>query len=434
EVVMPQMGADMDEGTIVQWLKNEGDQVERGEIIAEIETDKANVEIEAFESGTFRKALASEGDTVAVGTVIAIVAAPEDDISKYEGAAVSKAATAKGAPAKGKAEAPVPAREAEQKEEAAAKARPEAEAKAKETPARPTDGRVRASPVARKLADEKGVDLSQVRGTGPGGRIVQRDVQAAVEQREEAQPAPPAEARPAGVEAIQMSRMRQTIARRMAQSKREAPHYYVTVDIDMTEAERLRHQINDAYHRQFHLTVNDFVVKASAIALARHPIFNSWFVDGEIRQHEAINVCISIALDEGLIAPAILDCGRKSLIEISNAGRDLVKRARSGALKPEEYSGGTFTVTTPAMYDVEALIAIIQPPQTAILARGAVREAPVVRDGELAVGRVMKAVLSADHRVTDGALGARFLNEIRRLLENPAGLLVTPPEDDSDSR
>jgi pyruvate dehydrogenase E2 component (dihydrolipoamide acetyltransferase) len=221
-----------------------------------------------------------------------------------------------------------------------------------------------------------------------------------------------------------MSRMRQTIARRMAQSKREAPHYYITVDIDMTEAEHERHEINDAFRRELHVSVNDLVVKASAMALARHPVFNSWFVADQVQQHAAINVCIAIALDDGLIAPAILDCGNKTLAQIAQAGRSLVERAKTGALKPDEYSGGTFTISNLGAYDVEALVAIIQPPQAAILGLGSIREAPAVRDGQVAVAKLMKAALSADHRVTDGAQGAQFLNEIRRFLENPAALLV----------
>ncbi len=409
EVVMPQMGADMTEGTIVRWLKNEGDAVERGEIIAEIETDKANVEIEAFESGVFRKTIASEGDTVEVGQVIAVIASPEEDLSQYEpGAAPAKASAAAEAPER--RAAPI-----------AAKPAPRVEAAA--------DGRVRASPVARKLAQERDVDLRAVPGSGPDGRIVRRDVEAAISRLASRPPAAPGAqpatpAAPAATEGVAMSRMRQTIARRMTQSKREAPHYYLTVDIDMTEAERLRRQIRETYGDQLRVSVNDLIVKATALALERHPMFNTWLVEGEVRQHEAINVCIAIALDDGLIAPAILDCGEKTLAEIARDSRSLAERARSGALRPEEYSGGTFTVSNLGMYDIESLIAIIQPPQTAILGVGSIQAKPVARDGAVVIAQVMKVALSADHRVTDGAQGAAFLNEIRRLLENPAALLI----------
>ena len=404
EVVMPQMGADMEEGTVIRWLKQEGQPVERGEIIAEIETDKANVEIEAFESGVFSKILAAEGDTVDVGTIIAVIASPDEDVSQYERATVGAK--------------PAEAKEAEQAQPRAGAERPPVQPK--QAPAR-TNGRVRASPVARKLAQQNAVDLMQVKGTGPDGRIVKRDVEAAVAQKTAGGQRAAVEA-PAAV--VGMSRMRQAIARRMAQSKREAPHYYVTVDIDMTEAERLRHQLNDAVEEYPRVSVNDLIVKASAMSLSRHPIFNTWLVEGEIRQHEAINVCIAIALEDGLIAPAILDCQAKSLAEIAQASRSLAERARTGSLKPEEYSGGTFTVSNLGMYDVEALVAIIQPPQTAILGVGAVRPSPVVHEGAIQKADLMKVALSADHRVTDGAQGAQFLNEIRRLLENPVALLV----------
>jgi pyruvate dehydrogenase E2 component (dihydrolipoamide acetyltransferase) len=430
EVVMPQMGADMTEGTVVRWLKKQGDPVQRGEIIAEIETDKANVEIEAFESGIFRKVLAKEGDTIEVGKPIAIIASPDEDLSKYARAGAAQQTAAQAVPPQTAAPqqpGQAPAASAVPPAQAAAKgseatAQPAATQVPIAAPARAND-RVRASPVARKLAEERGVDLTKIRGSGPDGRIVLRDVEAALAGG--AQEQPKAQAAPSAVpKQVQMSRMRQAIARRMSQSKREAPHYYITVDIDMDDAVSLRRQINDALGTELQVSINDLIVKASAMALARHPMFNTWFVDGGIQQHEAINVCIGIALDDGLIAPAILDCGSKSLREIAQASKNLVERAKSGALKPDELSAGTFTISNLGPYDVETLIAIIQPPQAAILGVGSVRPAPVVRDGQIVAGQVMKAALSADHRVTDGAQGAQFLGEIRRVLESPASLLL----------
>ncbi len=425
EVVMPQMGADMEEGTIIKWLKHEGDEVERGEIIAEIETDKANVEIEAFDPGVFRKALHAEGDTIDVGTIIAIIAAPDDDISSYENGAAKTAAT----------EADVPPDLKRDKQTAkSTTATPEAPAApaaaaADAMPSAPTaapgakqNGRVRASPVARKLAQDNSVDLSTVTGTGPDGRIVKRDVEAALAGGAKTSSAPAAV--PGTTTTVSMSKMRQTIARRMAQSKREAPHYYITVDIDMTEAESLRRQLNEAVEEYPRVSVNDMIVRASALALQRHPMFNSWFVDEQVQQHADINVCIAIALEDGLIAPAILDTANKNLGEIADASRSLGQRAKSGSLKADEYTAGTFTVSNLGMFDVETLVAIIQPPQTAILGVGAVREVPVAVDGNIGTADLMKAALSGDHRVTDGAQGAQFLNEIRRLLESPAALLV----------
>jgi pyruvate dehydrogenase E2 component (dihydrolipoamide acetyltransferase) len=406
EVVMPQMGADMKEGTLIRWLKNEGDEVTRGEAIAEIETDKANIEIEAFEGGVFRKTLAQPGDVVAVGQIIAVIGAAAEDISRYEAGKAPQPAMAGAARP---APAAAPAKEAPPAVEAAPRG----------------DGHVRASPVARRIAEEKGIDLSRVSGTGPEGRITREDVeaflqtQAAAPETPEKPPEAPREAAP-----VAMSRMRQAIARRMAQSKREAPHYYVTVAVEMTQAQSVRSQLNDTLGETAHVSVNDLLVKASAKALQRYPIFNTWFIDGEVRQQEAQNVCIAIALDEGLIAPAVLDCGHKSIVEIAQASRSLAERAKSGLLKPEEYSGGTFTVSNLGMYGIEELIAIIQPPQTAILGVGRVSPRPVAREGAVAVAEVMTLALSGDHRVTDGAQGAQFLGEIKRLLEAPVGLLL----------
>jgi pyruvate dehydrogenase E2 component (dihydrolipoamide acetyltransferase) len=283
---------------------------------------------------------------------------------------------------------------------------------------------VRASPVARRLAEELKVDLSSVRGTGPDGRILRRDIEAAAKGAP-APAAPERAAAPAGATTtVAPSRMRQTIARRMAQSKREAPHYYLVMEIDMTEAQRLRAQINEFAEESARVSVNDLIVKATAKALALHPIFNAWWVDDQVQQHADLNIAIAIALEEGLIAPAILDCGEKSLLDIARASRDLAERARSGVLKAEEYTGGTFTISNLGMFGVEALIGIISPPQTAILGVGAVQTTPVVRQGQVTTAEVMKVVLSADHRVTDGAQGSRFLQDLQRFLEKPAGLLL----------
>jgi pyruvate dehydrogenase E2 component (dihydrolipoamide acetyltransferase) len=283
------------------------------------------------------------------------------------------------------------------------------------------------------MAEDLGIDLSRVTGTGPDGRIVRRDVEAA--QTAKAPPVPKAApaaperavapaAAPGTTTTITPSRMRQTIARRMAQSKREAPHYYLTMDIDMTEAQRLRAQINEFVDESMRVSVNDLIVKATAQALTLHPLFNSWWVDEQVQQHTDLNIGIAIALDEGLIAPAILDCGSRSLLDIARDSKSLAERARSGVLKAEEYTGGTFTISNLGTFGVEALIGIINPPQTAILGVGAVRTAPVVREGQVATAEIMKVALSADHRVTDGAQGGRFLQDLRRYLEKPASLLL----------
>ena len=408
EVVMPQMGADMTEGTLLRWLKQEGDTVTRGEVIAEIETDKANVEIEAFDSGTFRKAIASEGDVVEVGAVIAVIAGADEDISQYTGGATTRA------PAK-----------------APTQAAAQAGAAAPETAvagAAPANGRLRASPLAKKIAAQRGIDLAQVRGSGPGGRIVRRDVEEG-RAPSAATPAPassPRQAAPAaGDVSIAPTKMRQRIAARMSQSKREAPHYYLLVDIDMTDAMAFREQMNEIAADGARVTVNDLIVRACALALQRHPAFNATTTpDGAVTRHGAQHVCIAIALEDGLIAPAVVDTGSKTLIEIALASRDLSDRAKNGALRPEEVSAGTFSITNLGAYGVETLIGIIQPPQTAILGVGSVMAQPAVHDGQVAVRQIMKVALSADHRVTDGAQGAQFLSEIKRLLEHPLLLVL----------
>lgn len=460
EVVMPQMGADMVEGTILKWLKREGDSVERGEIIAEIETDKANVEIEAFEGGIFRATIAAEGDTVAVGQIIAIIAAAGDDISKYASAGASSATDAvraeSAAPAPVVAPAPAlpaasgvgaqPAAPVSEPARPPAPTAPVPEAAplteraptnsidARSAPAAPvsdagptnTPTRIRVSPVARNVAAQHNIDVRTIRGTGPDGRIIRRDIEAAIAGGSAA--APGAQPQPSPTTDDQrpatQSKMRQAIARRMSQSKREAPHYYLLLDIDMTDAVEFRRQFNDTLAADAHVSINDLIVRASALALQRHPEFNTTLADEQITRHDAQHVCIAIALDDGLIAPAILDAGAKTLAQIAADARDLASRAKTGALRPREITDGTFTITNLGAYGVETLIGIIQPPQTAILGVGTVTPQPAVRDNVIVIRQLMKVALSADHRVTDGAQGAQFLTEIKRLLEHPLLLVL----------
>ncbi len=432
EVVMPQMGADMTEGTLLRWLKAEGDDVTRGEIIAEIETDKANIEIEAYDAGTFRKALAHEGDVVKVGEVIAVIADAKDDISRYtNGASAPPAAAASGPVTQAPVGVAAAADASPTVEAAPATAIPPAPPPSTEgaplasLPATP-GGRLRASPLARRIARERGIDLASVHGSGPDGRIIKRDVESATAG---AAPTPqrtaaPRPAAPAHDTPVAPTRMRQAIARRMAQSKREAPHYYLLVDIDMTDAMALRAQYNALAAEDERASINDLIVRACALALRAHPEFNATVEGDAVTQRGAQNICIAIALDDGLIAPAILDAGAKSVGEIARDAKDLVERAKNGALRAEEVTGGTFTITNLGAYGIEALIGIIQPPMTAILGVGSVMAQPAVRDGAVTVRQVMKVALSADHRVTDGAQGARFLGEIKRVLETPLALFL----------
>ncbi|MDR7403272.1 MAG: dihydrolipoamide acetyltransferase family protein [Armatimonadota bacterium] len=280
---------------------------------------------------------------------------------------------------------------------------------------------MKASPLARKLAEEHGIDLTQVRGTGPGGRITREDVEAAIAAA--ARPAAPAPA--ADYEVLPLTRIRQTIARRMTESTQQAPHFYITMEVVMDEALRLRQHLNQALGATPPVSVNDLVLKAVALALRAHPALNSALVEGAIRRYRRVNLAVAVALPEGLIAPVVHDCDRLSLTEIAARTTELGERARSGRLRPEDYEGGTFTVSNLGMFgDVDSFAAIINPPHAGILAVGRALPRPVVRDGQIVPATTMKVTLSADHRVTDGAEAARFLAEVKRLLENPLLLVL----------
>ena len=408
-VVMPQMGYDMREGTVVRWYKQEGETVDRGEVIADIETDKATVEFEAYTGGVLGRIVAEAGVAVPVGELIAIITEPGEAVPEAAAPAASPAA----APAPSPAPAPAPAD-------------PQPAA-----PAPSPNGEVRASPIARRLARERGIDLSLVTGTGPNGRITERDVenyQAPAAAAEPAPaPAPAISAEPVAAPAdsrIELSRMRQTIARVTSDSKSTAPHFYVTAEIDMEKAMSMRRDVNDAADPENRVSVNDLMVKACALALVKHPKFNSFYRGDHLEVHGAMNIGIAIALESGLILPGVSNCEGKSLLQIAAATKDLIARANSGTLRNEEYSSTTFSISNMGMFDVESFTAIIYPPHAAILAVGSVKQQPVVRDGELTVGTMMKATLSTDHRVADGAEAAQFLMEIKRVLENPVSLLL----------
>lgn len=433
EVTMPQMGADMTEGTLVRWLKKVGDRVEPGEVIAEIETDKANVELEAFHGGTVLALVAEEGQVVPVGDVIAYLGEPGEEVPTGRPPATSAPSRRRAQPSDGGRAATA--------ETSAAPAPTAATVEQPPAPAQVGD-RLRVSPVARRLAEEAGVDLATIRGTGPGGRIVRRDVEEAIRTRTVATKEAPPEVRreapavatapsEAGAREVSrrghtepLTRIRETIARRMSQAKREQPHYYLTLDIDMTEALAFREALNAAVPEEHRITINDLIVKASAIALQRHPKFAATYSEEGLRFPAQVNIDIAIALEEGLIAASLLDVPNKTLGRIAQESKSLVERAREGRLRAEEYGAGCFTITNLGAYGVETLIGIINPPQAAILGVGSVMPKPVVRDGEIVVRQMMKVALSADHRVTDGAEGARFLKEIQALLENPASLAL----------
>jgi pyruvate dehydrogenase E2 component (dihydrolipoamide acetyltransferase) len=393
DIILPSLGFDMTEGKLVRWLKQEGERVEKGQAIAEIETEKANVEIESAASGILAKIVVPPGQTVPVGTVIGVIAEPGEKIAEEP------------APAAEAPEAPPPAEEARWEEAAP-----------------PPEVRVKASPVARKMAKEAGIDLSQIKGTGPGGRVMERDVQAAVEAR----PAPPRPAAPPPPpgEAVPLSRMRQAIARRMAESKRTAPHFYVTVEIAMDEAMKVREQLNALAPEAEKVSVNDLVVAAAARTLTRFPELNASYRDGSLEMHARINIGIAVALEEGLISPVLRDADKKTLRTIAAESKSLSERARSGKLRSDDMGPGTFTISNLGMFDVDEFIAIINPPEAAILAVGAVARRPAAVGDEIRIASLMKVTLSVDHRVADGARAGRFIQEFKSLLENPVNLLI----------
>ena len=453
-VVMPQLGYDMREGTVVRWIKQEGDEVVANEVIAEIETDKAVVEFKPTTGGVLRRIIAGEGEAVPVGQLIAVIgdadeALPDDLAGPSTAPEAEPEAAPAAPPAPAPAAADAPAGEVRASPIARRLARErgvdlariagtgpggrvvEADVLAAADAARAAAeaGRILASPLARRLARENSLDLEGVRGSGPGGRIVEADVNAAVAARAAApEPAPTSAPEPGaaleGAERAELSRMRQAIARVTSDSKQQAPHFYVAVDVDMTAAMALRRDINDELPSSSRVSVNDLIVKASALAIGKHPKFNSFFRGDHLQMNPSINVGIAIALESGLIVPGIPECENRTLAQIAAASRDLINRANNGTLQAEEYAGTTYSVSNLGMFDVDSFTAIIFPPHAAILAVGAVKEQPVARDGQLAIAEMMKATLSVDHRVADGAEAAQFLMEIKRLLEKPVSLLL----------
>ncbi len=418
---MPKLGFDMREGKLGEWVKKEGESVGQGETIAIIETDKASVEVPAFRSGVLHKILVPVGESVPIGTPIAVIGEP--------GEMVNLAALGVGPAAPSSV---------------AAKAEVRAEAPAVTAPAQAPQpalegGRLAASPVALRMASELGIDLRQVIGTGPGGRIIKRDIEAYLAAQDRAaqeakvapapvvappMPIPSYEPTPEGYRAVPLTGMRQTIARRMVESKTTAPHFYITVDVDMEAAMALRSQLNALLPENEKISVNDFIVKAAALALRQFPNLNATFAGDEIRVHESVNIGIAVAREAGLVVTVVRDCDKKPLAQIAVEARELVARAREGRMKPDDMVGGTFTISNLGMFDVENFIAIIGPGQAAILAVSTVKQMPVVKDGQLAVGTRMKATISADHRVTDGAEAARFMQAFKAALEQPLRLLL----------
>jgi pyruvate dehydrogenase E2 component (dihydrolipoamide acetyltransferase) len=460
------MGFDMTEGVIANWLKAEGDAVQKGEAIAEIETDKTTIQIEAFGSGVLSKILAPVGAKVPVGQTIGLIGDPGEAVSAPAATAPAAPAAVPAAPVTAPATPAAPApvssgpvnaspiarRMAEQlgvdlslvkgsgaggqimKEDVEAFAAGKSQA-----PVATEGGRIIATPAAKKLAQDKQVDLRQVKGSGPEGRIVMADVNThaatAPQQPAPVAPAPQPQAvpqvAPAAPAAIPgdtrkpLTRIRQTIAQRMTNSKTTVPHFYITVAVEMDAALKLREQVNEALKSEnIKVSVNDLIVRATAVALRRFPNLNSSFAGDAIVQHEQVHVGVAVALPSGLVTVTVRDADVKTLRQIAVEMSGLAARARDGKAQPGDMGGQTFTISNLGMYGVESFVAIVNPPDAGILAVGSSTPTPVVRDGQVTVRNIMHVTLSGDHRVTDGAEGAQFVNEIKRILENPWGLVL----------
>jgi pyruvate dehydrogenase E2 component (dihydrolipoamide acetyltransferase) len=424
EITMPRLSDTMEEGTLAAWLKQPGEQVQRGDVLAEIETDKATMELEAFEEGVLQQLLVQEGETVPIGQPIAVIGTGTGD----GGAAVPAAAPAE------VAAAPTPAEEASRIETA-----PEVETPA-EAPSQPAPAaageRVKASPMARAVARDRGIDLAGVAGSGPGGRVVKADVEAAAAgdggRPAPAAPPPPAAAPPTpgadvgDVEEVPLTNMRKTVARRLVESMQSAPHFYLTIQIDADPLLGFRAELNQRLADQgIKLSVNDLLVKACAVTVRAHPDINVSWAGDKILRHRRVHVGIAVAVGGGLIVPVVRDADQKSVSQISREAKALIDKARAGRLLPDEYTGGTFTISNLGMFGIDQFTAVINPPEAAILAVGATTTEPVVRKkGKVATRQRMKLTLSIDHRALDGATGAQFLADLKAVLEEPLRILA----------
>jgi pyruvate dehydrogenase E2 component (dihydrolipoamide acetyltransferase) len=453
---MEALSPTMEEGRLIGWQKKEGDQIKEGDILAEIETDKATMELVARGSGVLRKIMLGDGGTAPVGSVIAVIAAADEDIS-----AILQEAPA-GPPAEGEPKEGAPAAEREAAFAAAdlaaggpsaagqaaegVRAVSEAPAvtptpavgtsperaaggRAEEVEAPKVEGRIKASPLARRLAEEAGLELAQVQGTGPGGRITKRDIEAAVAAPAPAAPVaapvyhPPVEM--PEVEEIPVSQMRKTIARRLATSIGPVPTFYLTTEVDMGRMLEVRKQINRRLEaRGERVSINDLLIKAVAAALVRHPEVNSSWGENVVRRYGRVHIGVAVAVEDGLITPIVRDADRKGVAQIAGEVREMAGRARERKLAPEEYTGATFSISNLGMFGIQEFTAIINPPEAAILAVGTVEEKAVVEDGEIVVRSRMRLTMSCDHRVIDGATGAKFLQTLKDNLEEPTMMLA----------
>jgi pyruvate dehydrogenase E2 component (dihydrolipoamide acetyltransferase) len=477
KVVMEALSPTMEEGRLVKWNKNEGDTVKSGDVLAEVETDKAVMELVARGDGVLRKRLANEGDASPVGTLLAVIAAPDENIdsiisaaagagaatpaqsgqatqaqgstgAKSEGTANQAVADTKEsagrtpvpqAPAQSQGEASTPPQQKVAASQGAAPSAPQRPAPPRPSgpPAAPrgngasragapspAGGRQRTSPLARRLASEKGIQLGAIQGSGPGGRIVKRDIENAKATGGSGRSAAAERLATEGdFKDVPLTQIRKTIARRLSESNGPVPTFFLTAEYDATRAAELRTQLAEMGD-QYKVSFNDIVIKAVALALAEHPEVNAHWLGDKIRHFNRVHVAMAVAVEDGLITPVLFDADRLSLWEISEKARDLAKRARDRKLMPEEYTGATFTVSNLGMFGIDQFTAIINPPEAGILAIGGVEEKPVVIDGQLEVRQRLRVTMSCDHRVVDGATGAKFLQTVKRYIENPLSLIV----------
>lgn len=442
QVIMPKLSPTMEEGQLSRWLKKEGDKVSMGEPLAEIDTDKATMEMQALANGVLRKIIIKEGESAPLGQLIAVIGEPDEDISamlqsvatsaqptqpeaKPQAAPAADAPTAAASPAQ-------PASESTSKTAAPAPAGGNGSSPA---PTAITSERLIVSPLAARMAAEAGVDLRSLTGSGPGGRIVKRDIEAALSKGQAPATSPATgavvkfptrqtgttEASPYVDEPI--SEMRRIIAKRLVTSLGPIPHFFLTTEIEMDRAAEMRRNINEL-DPELKLSINDIIIKVAAAALLAHPQVNASFQDKAVRYYERADIGVAVAIEDGLITPVVRSADQKSLSQIAQEVRDLAERARKRKLKPEEYTGASFSISNLGMFGIDEFTAVINPPEGAILAVGAMTAKPVVRDGEIVVRQIMRVTMSCDHRVIDGATGAKFLQSFKKILENPLYLVV----------
>ena len=416
---LPKLSPTMEEGTLAKWVKKEGDNVEIDDLLAEVETDKATMEFRSFDKGVLLKILVEEGTTLKPDQPVAVIGRAGETWEGKEEREKPGAGT--GAGTKGAAKTDEVVEKAEEKREE------KGEQKREERREQPrAEGRVLASPVVRKIAREKELDLRQVQGSGPGGRIIKRDVEGQVAIAPDAGRAVTATGlRTREPKIVKLSQMRKTIARRLTEAKQTIPHFYLTIDVDAEGIWRARQEINASLEKTGEkVSVNDILIKACALALRRVPEVNASFQGDVIHQHQRVDISVAVAVPDGLMTPVVRDADLKGILDIAHEVKDLAARAKDKKLKPEEMTDGTFSISNLGMFGIEDFAAVINPPEGAILAGGTVREEPVVRDGQIVPGRRMRMTLSCDHRVIDGATGARWLAALRPLIEQPLSMLL----------